>query len=82
MKEEQELTAVEILFNIWLNREYITEDEWLEAIELEKEQRRYSEEDMVRFFEYGWNQRHYGIIDEIELSEIKNSYLQSLQRNL
>jgi hypothetical protein len=31
-------TAVEKLFNIWLNREYITEDEWLEAIEMEKEQ--------------------------------------------
>ena len=32
------ITAVEQLFNIWLNREYITEDEWLEAIEIEKEQ--------------------------------------------
>jgi hypothetical protein len=32
------ITAVEKLFNIWLNREYITEDEWLEAIEMEKEQ--------------------------------------------
>ena len=31
-------TAVEKLFNIWLNREYITEDEWSEAIEMEKEQ--------------------------------------------
>jgi hypothetical protein len=31
------ITAVEKLFNIWLNREYITEDEWLEAIEMEKE---------------------------------------------
>jgi len=30
-------TAVEQLFNIWLNKEYITEDEWLEAIEIEKE---------------------------------------------
>jgi hypothetical protein len=35
--KEKELTAVEKLFNIWLNREYITEDEWLEAIEMEKE---------------------------------------------
>jgi hypothetical protein len=32
------ITAVEKLFNIWLNREYITEDEWSEAIEMEKEQ--------------------------------------------
>jgi hypothetical protein len=31
------ITAVEKLFNIWLNREYITEDEWSEAIEMEKE---------------------------------------------
>jgi len=30
--------AVEKLFNIWLNREYITEDEWLEALKIEKEQ--------------------------------------------
>ena len=35
---EKQLTAVEKLFNIWLNREYITEDEWSEAIEMEKEQ--------------------------------------------
>ena len=32
------MTAVEVLFNIWLNREYITEDEWSEAMEMEKEQ--------------------------------------------
>jgi hypothetical protein len=38
MKTEEQSTAVEQLFNIWLNREYITEDEWLEAIEMEKEQ--------------------------------------------
>ena len=31
-------TAVEKLFNIWLEKEYITEDEWSEAIEMEKEQ--------------------------------------------
>jgi DNA polymerase III delta subunit len=37
--KEKELTAVEKLFNIWLNREYITADEWLEAIEMEQEQR-------------------------------------------
>ena len=37
--KEKELTAVEKLFNIWLNREYITPDEWSEAIEMEKEQR-------------------------------------------
>jgi len=45
-------TAVEKLFNIWLNREYITEDEWLEAIEIEKEQRGYSEQEMLEFSEW------------------------------
>ena len=36
--KEKELTAVEKLFNIWLNREYITDNEWAEAIELNKNQ--------------------------------------------
>ena len=30
-------TAVEKLFNIWLEKEYISPNEWSEAIELEKE---------------------------------------------
>jgi hypothetical protein len=30
------ITAVEQLFNIWLNREYITPNEWSEAMEMEK----------------------------------------------
>ena len=47
------ITAVEKLFNIWLNREYITEDEWLEAIEMEKEQQQgYSEQEMLEFSEW------------------------------
>jgi hypothetical protein len=46
-------TAVEQLFNIWLNREYITEDEWLGAIEMEKEQQQgYSEQEMLEFSEW------------------------------
>jgi len=52
MKTEEQLTAVEQLFNIWLNREYITEDEWSEAIEMEKEQRGYSEQEMLEFSEW------------------------------
>jgi hypothetical protein len=31
-------TAVEKLFKIWLEKEYITDNEWLEAIELNKNQ--------------------------------------------
>jgi hypothetical protein len=45
IERENQLTAVEKLFNIWLNREYITEDEWLEAIEMEKER-------MIEFASY------------------------------
>jgi len=30
-------TAVEKLFNIWLEKEYISPNEWSEAIEMEKE---------------------------------------------
>jgi hypothetical protein len=31
-------TAVEKLFNIWLEKEYISPNEWSEALEMEKEQ--------------------------------------------
>ena len=33
-----ELSAIEELFNIWLNREYITPNEWSDAIEKDEEQ--------------------------------------------
>lgn len=36
--------------------------------------------DMKSIFEYGWNQRHYEIMDETELEGIKNRYIQSLQK--
>jgi len=79
MKEK--LTAVEKLFNIWLNREYITEDEWLEAIEMEKEHlqtHKYNEFDLISAFEYGWNQRHFDKTDEDELQKIQKRFIQSI----
>ena len=56
-----------------------------QAKEMEKEQmsdKKFSEEDMKSIFEYGWNQRHYDIMDETKLERIKNRYIQSLQQNL
>ena len=38
-----QLSAIEELFNIWLNREYITPNEWSDAIEKDKEQRKVTE---------------------------------------
>jgi hypothetical protein len=42
--------------------------------------KKYSEEDMTRIFEYGWNQRHFERMDETQLIEIKNGFIQSLQQ--
>jgi hypothetical protein len=42
--------------------------------------KKFSEYDMTSIFEYGWNQRHYEIMDEAELEGIKNRYIQSLQQ--
>jgi hypothetical protein len=41
-------TAVEKLFNIWLEKEYISPNEWSEALEMEKEQKVYSKEDLFK----------------------------------
>ena len=41
-------TAVEKLFNIWLEKEYISPNEWSEAKEMEKEQKVYSKEDLFK----------------------------------
>ena len=51
------------------------------ALEMEKEQReayKYTEFDIIRAFEYGWNQRHYGIMDEDELYRIQKTFIQSI----
>ena len=34
--------------------------------------KKFSEEDMKSIFEYGWNQRHYDVMDETKLERIKN----------
>jgi hypothetical protein len=45
-----------------------------------KEKYKYTEFDIIKAFEYGWNQRHYGIIDENELLKIQKRFIQSLQQ--
>ena len=42
-QNKMQLSAIEELFNIWLNREYITPNEWSDAIEKDEEQRRVTE---------------------------------------
>jgi hypothetical protein len=52
-----------------------------QAKDMEKEQReayKYTEFDIIRAFEYGWNQRHYGIMDEDELHRIQKTFIQSI----
>jgi len=45
-----------------------------------KEKYKYTEFDIIKAFEYGWNQRHYGRIDENELLKIQKRFIQSLQQ--
>jgi len=45
-----------------------------------KEKYKYTEFDIIKAFEYGWNQRHYGRIDENELLKIQKIFIQSLQQ--
>ncbi len=45
-----------------------------------KEKYKYTEFDIIKAFEYGWNQRHYGKIDENELLKIQKIFIQSLQQ--
>ena len=40
----------------------------------------YTEFDIIKAFEHGWNQRHYGIDDEILLREIQNNLIKSLKQ--
>lgn len=41
----------------------------------------YTEFDIIKAFEHGWNQRHYGIDDEILLREIQNNLIKSLKQD-
>ena len=78
-------TAVEWLRDLYENQpaydESILDEQWQKALEMEKEQReayKYTEFDIIRAFEYGWNQRHYGIMDEDELHRIQKTFIQSI----
>jgi len=51
-----------------------------EKAEVVKEKYKYTEFDIIKAFEYGWNQRHYGRIDENELLKIQKRFIQSLQQ--
>ena len=42
--------------------------------------KKFSEFDITKSFEYGWNQRHFGKTDEDELREIQKRFIQSLQQ--
>jgi hypothetical protein len=52
-----------------------------QAKEMEKEEKetyKYTEFDLISAFEYGWNQRHYGVMDEDELQQIQKRFIQSI----
>jgi hypothetical protein len=42
--------------------------------------KKFSEFDITKAFEYGWNQRHFDKTDEDELREIQKRFIQSLQQ--
>jgi hypothetical protein len=42
--------------------------------------KKFSEFDITKAFEYGWNQRHFGKTDEDELRVIQKIFIQSLQQ--
>ena len=42
--------------------------------------KKFSEFDIIKSFEYGWNQRHFDKTDEDELREIQKRFIQSLQQ--
>ena len=54
--------------------------DWHNGYNKAKEKYKYTEFDIIKAFEYGWNQRHYGKIDENELLKIQKIFIQSLQQ--
>jgi hypothetical protein len=52
----------------------------LDGYEQARKKYKYTEFNIITAFEYGWNQRHYGKIDENELLEIEKRFIQSLQQ--
>ena len=55
-------------------------DGFQKALELMGD-KKFSEFDITKAFEYGWNQRHFDKTDEDELREIQKRFIQSLQQN-
>ena len=69
------MKAVEKLFNIWLKKEYITPNEWSEAIEMEKEQSQKKKNQFVLNMPFNIETltREIGTIsDGVSQTEIKN----------
>ena len=54
-------------------------DAFQKALELMGD-KKFSEFDITKAFEYGWNQRHFDKTDEDELREIQKRFIQSLQQ--
>ena len=52
---------------------------FLKAMELNKD-KLFTEFDIIKAFEYGWNQRHFDKTNEDELREIQKRFIQSLQQ--
>lgn len=53
---------------------------WKNGYNKAKETYKYTEFDIIQAFEYGWNQRHFGKMDEDELQQIQQKFIQSLQQ--
>jgi len=54
-------------------------DGFIKAMELQKD-KLFTEFDIIKAFEYGWNQRHFNKTDEDVLREIQKRFIQSLQQ--
>ena len=61
------------------NRKYNFKEGFNKAMELNKD-KLFTEFDIIKAFEYGWNQRHFDKTDENELREIQKRFIQSLQQ--
>jgi|688.fasta_scaffold497146_2 hypothetical protein len=68
------LASTEILYNTQ-KREW-----WEQGYNKAKEKYKYTEFNIIQAFEYGWNQRHFGKMDENELQKIQQNFIQSLQQ--
>jgi hypothetical protein len=55
-------------------------DSFMSGYNKAKETYKYTEFDIIKAFEYGWNQRHYGRMDEDDLQRIQKIFIQSLQQ--